>query len=79
MIVKVEDSGLWEEFYIQELTPNVVANAVSTVTRICRIFFQIGLIITSKQIKSPISKQITLPSLLVIGIVSEPIWTKSKY
>ena len=49
MIVKVQDWGLWEEFYIQELTPNVVANAVSTVTRICRIFFQIGLIITLRE------------------------------
>ena len=41
-----------EEFYIQELTPNVVANAVSTVTRICKIFFQIGLFIRFKLIKS---------------------------
>ena len=38
------------EFYKQELTPKLVANAVSTVTRICKICFQIGLFISSKLI-----------------------------
>ena len=32
-------------FYIQEVTPKVVANAVRIVIRICKIFFQTGLFI----------------------------------
>lgn len=32
-------------YYIQEVTPKVVANAVRIVIRICKIFFQTGLFI----------------------------------
>ena len=34
-----------DAFYIQEVTPKVVANAVRIVIRICKIFFQTGLFI----------------------------------
>ena len=40
-----QNEGVMDAFYIQEVTPKVVANAVRIVIRICKIFFQTGLFI----------------------------------
>ena len=42
---QTQDEGVMDAFYIQEVTPKVVANAVRIVIRICKIFFQTGLFI----------------------------------
>lgn len=42
---QAQNEGVMDAFYIQEVTPKVVANAVRIVIRICKIFFQTGLFI----------------------------------
>ena len=42
---QTKNEGVMDAFYIQEVTPKVVANAVRIVIRICKIFFQTGLFI----------------------------------
>ena len=42
---QTQNEGVMDAFYIQEVTPKVVANAVRIVIRICKIFFQTGLFI----------------------------------
>lgn len=42
---RTQNEGVMDAFYIQEVTPKVVANAVRIVIRICKIFFQTGLFI----------------------------------
>ena len=42
---RTQNEGVMVAYYIQEVTPKVVANAVRIVIRICKIFFQTGLFI----------------------------------
>ena len=42
---QTQNEGVMAAYYIQEVTPKVVANAVRIVIRICKIFFQTGLFI----------------------------------
>lgn len=42
---QTQNEGVMGAYYIQEVTPKVVANAVRIVIRICKIFFQTGLFI----------------------------------
>lgn len=42
---QTKNEGVMAAYYIQEVTPKVVANAVRIVIRICKIFFQTGLFI----------------------------------